>query len=162
DRLGLGAGFVEGKVERQLLGRRIAGDELAGVVELGELGGIEEAEAGIRRREEVAVVELDRDGARRAGGGAGLGQRGAPAQHRFAERLFAHVPSRMRSAFSKKSGAPKLPLFRASITGRLPSAASAGTPGSISGPIAKRSTPSAVTTAPEVSPPPTAIRFTPA
>ena len=49
---------------------------------------------------------------------------------------FAHAaPPAASSALAKKSGAPKLPLFSASASGRSPSAASAGTPGSISGPM---------------------------
>ena len=70
---------------------------------------------------------------------------GARARPRRAQRTAA-------SALSKKSSAPKLPDLRASATGTsVP--ASAGTPGSISGPIASSRTPSACTTAPEVSPP---------
>jgi len=62
----------------------------------------------------------------------------------------------------KKSGPPKLPDFSASSIGSPSSDAVHGTPGAISGPMASARTPSASVTAPEVSPPATTKRRTPA
>jgi hypothetical protein len=67
----------------------------------------------------------------------------------------------MDQALSRKSGLPKLPDFRASATSGAPIDRVHGTPGSISGPIRKARTPSAPTTAPEVSPPATMNREKP-
>ena len=82
----------------------------------------------------------------------------------MASRSFAlvhHRPASLSSAFSKKSGPPKLPDFSASASGAGPFETSTGTPGSISGPMVSAPRPSAETTAPEVSPPATTSRRVP-
>src|SRR5690606_25901623 len=72
------------------------------------------------------------------------------------------VHRRKVHAFRKKSSAPKLPDLSASVMGRpSPMLRVQGTPGSISGPILSARTPSAWTTAPEVSPPATRKRVKP-
>ena len=67
----------------------------------------------------------------------------------------------MSRALPKKSTVPKLPDLRASASRGSPIDTVQGTPGSICGPIRSARTPSALTTAPEVSPPATTRRRTP-
>src|SRR5688572_2146412 len=65
------------------------------------------------------------------------------------------------TALLNKSTAPKLPDLSTSPSPAPSREKSAGTPGSISGPISSERIPSAETTAPDVSPPATTRRFTP-
>src|SRR5690606_23747194 len=120
-----------------------------------------------RRDQPAAVVEPHRDVARRAGREPTLEERAAEADDLLAQLRLVHaappaaLPANTAAALSKKSGAPKLPDLSASASGPLRVPDSAGTPGSISGPMSSRSISSALTTAPDVSPPATTMRFTP-
>ena len=153
---------VEAEMQRQFLGRRVAGDMLAGEVELRQPVGLEEAEAGIGRREQKAVVEPDRHVAGRAGGQAALEQRLAPFDEVVADRLFAHaVPIRSTRLFEEVVGAEIAALQRqaerAVALGDQRRHAGIDLLADAAGCV----TPSASTTAPEVSPPPTTMRRTP-
>src|SRR6185295_5156958 len=88
------------------------------------------------------------------------GELRAQCADRFAR--FGFAAHSLSNALVKKSGAPKLPDFSANSSGLLPTDAVHGTPGSISGPMRSAVTSSAPTTAPEVSPPATTSRPTPA
>ena len=70
-------------------------------------------------------------------------------------------PPAPASARARKSSPPKFPDFSASASRGSPAVASAGTPGSISGPISKATLPRAPATAPEVSPPAATMRVKP-
>src|SRR3546814_6879103 len=80
-------------------------------------------------------------------------QRRAEIADFLAQAGFAH-DSRLQ-ALVKKSMAPKLPDFKARAMGVAPRLTVQGTPGSMVGPMRRLRTFSAVTTAPEVSPPAT-------
>src|ERR1700723_432333 len=117
------------------------------------------------RRKQPAVIEAHADIAAAAGGQAAIEYRAAKQHDLFAQTALLPTcrdpatHDRCFHALRKKSGAPKLPDFNASAKGfASPFARSAivqGTPGSISRPIRNPLTPSALTTAPEVSPPAT-------
>src|SRR5258708_20431032 len=156
----LGPHVVDRAVQQRLLGRRVAADMLAVGIELGELCRIELAQRGVGRRHQPAVGDLHADIARGTGAEPARGKLGAERADRFARLGFA-AHSRAK-ALVKKSGAPKLPDFSASSSGFLPTDAVHGTPGSISGPMRSAVMSSAPTTAPEVSPPATTRRPTPA
>ena len=153
--------LVHREMQKALLRRLIAGKELAVPVELGEPRRIEPAEVRPGRRQQPAVVELRADIAGRAVREAAVVDR-APEAARSLPGASIPRHGIIPSAFSKKSGAPKFPLSareRGAAAG--PMLIVHGTPGSICGPIASASTPSAFTTAPEVSPPATTNRRTP-
>src|SRR5205823_2409535 len=95
-----------------------------------------------------------------AGGEAAVEDRGAEGADRLAELGFAAQRSTVK-ARRKKSGLPKLPDLRARARGWSSRLVVHGTPGSICRPMRSPLTPSALTTAPAVSPPATTRRRTP-
>src|SRR5579883_23840 len=161
DRAVLGPHVVDRAMQQRFLGRRIAADVLAVLVELAELAGIELAQRGIGRRHQPAVGHAYTDIARGAGAEAARGELGAERADGVARLVFGRAHS-CAKALVKKSGAPKLPDFSASSSGLSATDAVHGTPGSISGPMRSALTSSAPTTAPDVSPPATTSRPTPA
>src|SRR6185312_43677 len=156
----LGPHVVDRAVQQRLLGRRVAADMLAIGVELGELRRIELAQRGVGRRHQPTVGDPHADVARGAGAEPARGELAAERADVFAG--FGFTAHSFANALVKKSGAPKLPDFSASSSGLLPTDAVHGTPGSISGPMRSAVTSSAPTTAPDVSPPATTSRPTPA
>ena len=90
-------------------------------------------------------------------------ERGAASADALAQRRFCRGLAHRRylHALRKKSGVPKLPDLRASATCGPDRLRVQGTPGSISGPIDSALTPSALTAAPDVSPPATRMRVKP-
>src|SRR5690606_32477792 len=155
-----GAFFVHGAMQEGLLGRRCAGQQLAVPVQLGQLRGIQRAQGAVGGRQQPAVVSAHADVAAASGGQPALMQRGAEAADFLAQPGLAH--GSWLQALVKKSVAPKLPDLRASAMGVAPRLTVQGTPGSMVGPMRRLRTSSAVTTAPDVSPPATISCRTPA
>src|SRR5204862_1562105 len=121
-----------------------------------------------RRDEEAAVGQAGADVAGRGVDVAACEERRADAADLLAQhRVAAHADSsRCAKAWVKKSVPPKLPDLSARCSA-CPGAAGEvaavqGTPGSICVPIVMARTPSAWTTAPDVSPPATTSWRTPA
>src|SRR5207302_7412980 len=122
---------------------------------------IEVAERGVcRRHQPAAVGQAGGDVAGGAEGQAAAEQRGAAGADALAQGGFRSHRKDLH-AFRKKSGVPKLPDLRARATSGPDRLNVHGTPGSISGPIDSALTPSALTTAPDVSPPATSRREKP-
>src|SRR5712691_11978664 len=153
DRIRIWPRVVESQVKRNFLRRRIARNVFAGRIDFRQ---------AFRRKKSIGQPDAKISG--RARCKPTLEYRAPPLAHLFTKVRFdcAHgLASRMRAAFSKKSGAPKFPDFSASPIEWLPSVFRAGTPGSISGPTCKDVIPNAETTAPDVSPPATIRRAMP-
>ena len=158
--LALGALGVHREMQERLLRRRVAGHVHAVGVDLGDARRIEPAERAAGRRHEDAVVDAHAEIARAAVRVAAVVERPAALDERFAQRCsFIAAPP---SPWRRNRAPPKLPDLSASQNGSPPTARVHGTPGSISGPMASARTPSASTTAPEVSPPATTKARTPA
>ena len=149
-------------MQEDLLGRRIAGDVLDHAIELGDAGGIEKAQARIGRRDEEAILDRRADIAGGADRIAALKERCASARIRTRGARLPSCRTFQRSQRLREE------ILRAEISRlegqrqRFPSElASAGMPGSISGPMDSDCRPSARTAAPDVSPPATTSRLTP-
>src|SRR5690242_9214077 len=151
--------FIHGAVQEGFLGRRIAGDELASRVELGETRRVETAERDIGRRHQPAILQPRADIAGAAEGEAALEQRHAETADFLAQIGFAQP--RHWNALMKKSSRPKFPDLSASASVGSPRLAVQGTPGSICRPMRSPIMPSAWTIAPAVSPPAMTSRRTP-
>src|SRR5271163_5345493 len=154
---------IHAKMQERFLGRGIAADQPAPGVELRQPRGVERAERGVGRRHQPAAVRQPHaDVAGRSEGQAALEDREPDGADFLAGLGFAgHRQLNLVHALRKKSGAPKFPDFNANATSGVPRLRVQGTPGSISGPISSALTPSAPTTAPEVSPPATTKRVKP-
>src|SRR5664280_1059101 len=159
----LGVGGIDAAVQGQGLGGTLTAGLLPADIHFGQPRRVEPAQAGVGGRDQEAAVGAHADV---AGGGmhiAARKQRFADAADLVAQR-GAHDASRAK-ALVKKSELPKLPDFSATCSVWPPQAgdctAVQGTPGSICGPICICRTPSACTTAPEVSPPATTSWRTP-
>src|SRR6266852_1681940 len=164
DRIRIWPRVVESQMKRNFLRRRIARDVFAGRIDFRQAFRPEKSETRIGRRGKKSIGQPDAKISGRARCKPTLEHRAPPLAHLFTKVRFdcAHgLASRMRAAFSKKSGAPKFPDFSASPIEWLPSVFWAGTPGSISGPTCKDVIPNAETTAPDVSPPATIRRAMP-
>src|SRR5580704_294576 len=148
----------------------VAGNRAAIAVKLREPSGVKAAEARIRRGYEIAILGANADVAAAAGAQSAFEERASEGANLFAQLAFdwgarfrfIHVSA--LHALRKKSGVPKFPDLSATARGRAwitEAAIVQGTPGSISDPMRSRLTPSASTTAPDVSPPATMRRPTP-
>src|SRR5271167_4965656 len=159
------APFINGTMQKRLLGWSVARNEVAVPIELRQLGGIQSSQARIRRREQPATLCPDADIAAAAGAQPTFEERTPERTNILSRTVLADAAHGSRfQAVKKKSGAPKFPDFSANASMPSPRPVSAvvqGTPGQISGPIRTRLTPRALTTAPEVSPPATISRPTP-
>src|SRR3954471_2304042 len=142
------------------LGRLVARDELSALVHLGQRRGIQTSETRVGRCHQPAIAYPCADIARAAEREPAIEQRPAEGADLLTQPGLAHGCT--RNALVKKSVVPKLPDLSASARVGLPMLKVHGTPGSISGPIYRPRTPSALTTAPAVSPPATTRRCTPA
>src|SRR6478735_4969178 len=163
DGAGLGALLIHDTVQEALLGRRIARHEPAVVAELRQPRRVEPAERGVGRRHQPAIRHPQADIAGRPGRQAAVEDRRADPADRLASLGFVHeaAPLNTSKARRKKSSAPKLPDLSASASFGSPRLTVHGTPGSIWRPMRNPVTPSACTTAPDVSPPATTSRRTP-
>ena len=139
---------VHPHVEEGLLGRLVAADVPAGVVELREARRVEGAHAHVGRRQQPAVLDLDADVARAAEGQAALEERLAEGADRLAQgsRRSRHHLQRLgeevlAAEVARLQRQRQRPLADGSTV--------QGTPGSICGPIRSALTSSACTTAPE-------------
>src|SRR5690606_11601248 len=160
------ASAIHAFMQKGFLGRLVAINEYTLRGELRKTAGIETAKRGIGWRHQCRTVRQARtDITRRTKGKPPIEQGFADFADFVTEaRLFRNDGCHgfCSSDLRKKSGAPKFPDLRASAIGRFASMESVhGTPGSISGPICRPLTPSAFTTAPDVSPPATTKREKP-
>src|ERR1700751_261141 len=159
------ARLVERRMQWHLLRRLVPVHEPPLRVEPRQAGGVERAKGrSCRRDKQPTVAEAGGDIPRTSGREA-AGEHGcSDAAYLLSKPCFiahrAMSPASTPAAFSKNPTEPKLPDFRASTISRS-LAFSAGTPGSISGPISKDEMLSADTTAPDVSPPATTNRRRP-
>src|SRR4051794_40162013 len=162
--------LIHRAVQERLLRGSVAPFMLISRVESGQARRVEAAERGVGRGEQPAALHPHADVAAAADGQPALEEGAGDVANRLAQAVLLRMRDdggahgSRSQALKKKSGVPKFPDFRASASGWPPSLGSVtvhGTPGSISGPIRSPLTPSALTTAPEVSPPATIICPTP-
>src|SRR5215217_3414859 len=136
-RAGGWACIQESLMEKDLLRRLIPPDMAALRIQLGEACRVQVAEAGVGGRNQQSVVQANGNVATRPHRIASVKERFSEPGDRVPSSCFGHErPSSTRRAFSKKSGAPKFPDFKAIAKTGWFKVRSAGTPGSISGPIA--------------------------
>ena len=156
-----GRALVEGKMQRHSLVGRIAPTRLALRIELRQASGIEEAEAGIGRRHEIAVVEPRRHVAGRAGGQAALEQRLAPFDDGVADSPARSCRAYPAERLGEEIRAAEIAALQRQAERSVAVGDQRRDAGIDLGPICRLRTPSASTMAPEVSPPPTTMRRTP-
>src|SRR5690606_29615569 len=163
-------------VQGQRLAGAFAGTWAAVLVHTGQRLRVERAQAGIGRRDQEAAAFIGPQSYADVAGGrvhvAAREQRGAHAHDLAADGVLGGGPAGahaaapfMVSASRKKAVLPKLPdLSARCMTAPSPGSRASvqGTPGQIEGPMHSRRMPRACTTAPDVSPPATTRRRTPA
>src|SRR5690349_7342302 len=109
----VGPRSIEGAMHEDLLRRLVAGDMRETRVELREACRIEPAERRVRRRYQEAIGQPGAHVAGTADREAAGEQAGSEGHEQVAEVALVHCAN----AFTKKSGAPKLPDLSASRSG---------------------------------------------
>src|SRR5258708_6084780 len=161
DRVAVGSVFVHGEVKKIFLTRFVAQQMSPIRVQFCQRRRIQLAQTRIRRGQNPTVCNPGADIATASWAESAAVQAETYFNNAFSNLVFL-VHDSCSQAFVKKSSLPKFPDFKAKASCfSRPVAKVHGTPGSISGPILSRSSPSLFTTAPEVSPPATINWATP-
>src|SRR5271165_80963 len=158
DRAALRALLIHREVQEIFFARLRSRKKIPIPIQLGETGWIELSETGIRRSQDPTILQASTDVTAASGTQPAPVKTASEFHDALPDLLFgSHVHDpRKCHALTKNSSDPKFPDFRARAISLVPIEARVhGTPGSISGPIRKRSRPSFVTIAPAVSPPAT-------
>src|SRR4029077_16663313 len=109
DRAGAGAFLVHDPVQETLFGRRVAGNEPAMIVELGEPRRIEPAEGSVGRRHQPIIREAQADVSGGTRSQAAIEDRGTDLADRLAGCCFIHAAAPM-TEMTRLTAAPTPPI----------------------------------------------------